>query len=128
MSIVELLKRKEGLIYKTPADDSEICWAEKQLGVSFSSEYKDYLKQFGAASFLGHELTGICSTKELNVVDVTKEVRQYHTNANDEWYVIEQTGIDDMVVWQSKEGWVYLTAPGVLPKMICSSLSEYVEE
>lgn len=44
------------------ADSKEqIADAENELKLKFSEDYKEYLSTFGAATFCGKELTGICS-------------------------------------------------------------------
>lgn len=100
--------------------------AEKSLGLSFYKEYGDYLKEFGIAAVNGHELTGLTTSKRLNVVSVTQEERKYHTVPRD-WYVVEQLHIDGVVVWQSANGEVYQSLPGQPPTKLCNSLVEYIK-
>lgn len=73
----------------------------------------------------GHELTGICKAARLNVVDVTQDERQYNSVPVD-WYVIEQTNIDGIVIWQTASGTIYETCPGSEADKICDSLEEYI--
>ena len=84
------------------------------------------IKEYGAVTFSGHELTGICNSKRLNVVDVTKEERKYNKVPED-WYVIEQANIDDIVIWQDTNGAVYQTMPNKKPIKLCNSLLEYID-
>ena len=74
----------------------------------------------------GHELTGLGASSRLNVVDVTLEERQRNLNISPDWYVIEQTNIDGMVIWQSETGEIY-QAVNEAGKKICGSLMEYIE-
>ena len=109
-------------------DDSEIATAEEALQVSFAEEYRDYLADFGVASANGHELTGICSSERLNVVDVTQDERGRGHNDESGWYVVERLGFDDLVAWQSPSGEVFLTAGGTEPRKVADSLIEYLDQ
>ncbi len=123
--IVETLKSKLLLNSPNIVSEEEIYNAEEILSLKFAKEYKDYLSEFAYAVFDGHELTGICKISRLNVVDVTLEERNYNNVPND-WYVIEQANIDGIVIWQSKTGEIYQTAPNSEPIKLCDSLSEYI--
>lgn len=112
---------------REPVSMEQIYEAELRLELSFSEEYRQYLHEYGAVSFYGHELTGICSSKRLNVVDVTMTERKY-TDVPDDWYVLEQGNIDGIVIWQATNGSVYLTAPGRKARKIADSLFAYIKE
>ena len=99
--------------------------AEEKLGLKFAKEYADYLQKYGVASFFGHELTGICTSARLNVVDVTIEERQYNQEVPQQLYDVEETNFDDVVVWQDAAGAVYKTAPGEKTEKVAASLTEY---
>ena len=81
------------------------------MSLSFSKDYKLYLSRCGFATYEGHELTGICKAKRLNVVDVTINERTISPNIPENWYVIEQLNIDGIVIWQSGTGDIYQTSP-----------------
>ena len=49
------------------ASKEQIADAENELKLKFSEDYKEYLSTFGAATFYGKELTGICSSERLSV-------------------------------------------------------------
>ena len=100
--------------------------AQHNLGLKFSIDYYSYIKRFGIASVNAHELTGICKSKRLNVVDVTKANRELFNDIPDDWYVIEEAHIDGIVIWQSTDGKIYQTMPGREPIMIAESLAEYI--
>ena len=108
------------------ASNEEIKKAEESLRVSFSKEYKLYLSKCGFATYEGHELTGICKAKRLNVVDVTINERTISQNIPENWYVIEQLNIDGIVIWQSETGEIYQTSPEKKPLKIYDSLAEYI--
>ena len=123
--IVNLIQQQPSLYVMIGAPEKEINQAEQTLGLHFSADYRAYIAAFGAVSFAGHELTGICKSNRLNVVTVTLSERSNITvPAN--WYVLEQANIDSIVLWQSSDGTVYATAPNSKPKKVASSLSEYI--
>lgn len=127
MNIFDLLKRKPFFKSFKGASNEEIKKAEEALMVSFSKEYKIYLMKCGFATYEGHELTGICKAKRLNVVDVTRYERELTPDVPQTWYVIEQLNIDGIVIWQSENGDIYQTAPNVEPLKISNSLAEYID-
>jgi hypothetical protein len=127
-SIIEALKSTEHLRAGGAATDIEIETAEKQLDLTFASEYKEYLKEFGFASCNGHELTGISKSSRLNVVDVTQEARETYGSDIQDMYVIEDTGYEGILVLQDRKGSVYQIEPNSKPSKICPSLAAYVQK
>ena len=122
-----ILSGKESFKSFGEADKKSVLSAEQKLLLRFSNEYVDYLSAFLFVIYDGHELTGLCKAKRLNVVDVTLAEREVNPNVPKDWYVIEQTHIDDIVIWQNAKGEIYQTAPNAKPIKICDSLAEYVE-
>lgn len=120
------LKEKADYVGSKGATEEEIIEAETMLSVSFSKEYKQYLSAVGFAIYDGHELTGICKAKRLNVVDATMLEREITPSVPSNWYVIEQLNIEGIVIWQSETGKIYQTAPKKRTKRICNSLAEYI--
>lgn len=45
----------------------------------------------------------------------------------DTMYVIENTGVDGIMIWQDTKGKIYQTKPESKPKKIVDSLAEYIE-
>ena len=130
MSMIEkIINDKDDLIKGNGASAEQIDSAEKQLGIKFATEYKEYLLQFGVVSFDGREFTGITPVERLDVVVITKEERARDTRGGREnYYVIEQTGMDDIVIWQDESGKVYQTYGVNEPKQIFDSLSDYLQD
>ena len=125
-NIVELIEESPNLYVLKGISNQEIIDAEKELNLSFSNEYKSYLKEFGVASFDGHEWTGICKSNRLNVVHVTNLEMMRNSLVPKEFYVIEQTNIDDVVIWQNKEGEVYQSTSISNSLKIANSLVDYL--
>lgn len=126
MNIIFMLKEQAGFVSLKGVGLQDVQNAEKILGLKFSQEYREYVQEFGAASFRGHELTGICNIPYLNVVDVTMTDRELMQNIDPSWYVIEEAHIDGIVIWQDSVGYVYQTSPSGLPVKIADSLLEYI--
>lgn len=123
-----LLAEKRGFETGTPAFSESIDRAEKQLGTTFSREYRNYLLRFGYASYYGHTLTGISSYPGNDVVCVTSEARKNNPQVDDSLYVIEEAHIDGIIIWQDSNGGVYQTTPNTEPVMIATSLAEYTSK
>lgn len=124
-NIIEALQNAPDYIGGTGRTEEEIQNAEKLLGVEFASDYRCYLNEIGLACINGHELTGICKPSRLNVVDVTLSQRQRVADACT-WYVIEEMGIDGIVIWQAPSGDIFQTIPGTKARKIFDSLTEYI--
>jgi hypothetical protein len=109
-----------------PASQIEISDAEIQLCLFFADEYKTYLAEFGEVSAYGLELTGIIDTDYLNVVSATKEKKVMYPKVPRNFYVIEDTTIDGIVIWQDTNGYIYKTTPNREPVKIADSLAAYL--
>ena len=127
MNLVELLSKKSGFVSLGGATEREVQDAEKTLGVVFAKDFREYLLCYGAASYVGHEFTGICDDKGTNVVTVTIEERQFNEIPGD-WYVIERADIEGLVYWQSSNGKVYVTVPNEKPRKKADSFIGLIKE
>ena len=126
-NIVEIINSLIDLLPLKPAADTQITEAEIQLRLNFADEYKIYLKTFGAIMANGIELTGIAKSKYRNVVLVTQEERILNPKVPNSMYVVENTCVDGIVIWQDSEGYIYKTQPNLEPKKIADSLVEYIK-
>lgn len=126
-NIVEILRASDELIAGKGASNEQIEAAAKALGVTFAEDYRLYLQEFGLAYVSGHELTGIGIIPRNDVVSVTLEKRKLpHVKPIPEnWYVLEDTNIDGIVIWQASNGCVFMESPGMI-KQICTSITEYI--
>ncbi|MCD7890949.1 MAG: SMI1/KNR4 family protein [Ruminococcus sp.] len=107
--------------------EESIAAAENELKLKFASEYRQYLKEIGLASFDGHEMTGLCKSPRLNVVEVSLYEKENNEKIPEDFYVIEQTNIDGIVVWQNKIGEVFYSQPNRKPVKMFDSLCEYIK-
>ena len=125
MDIIEAFKTKKDLLNGNGVTEKDICLAEKELNLRFSDEYRKYLKQLGIAAYDGHELTGLTKTERTNVVYVTKKEKENNFQIPESWYVIEVANIDNIIIWQEKNGRIYVSC-GEKTEEIFESLSEYI--
>ena len=110
----------------TGASEEQIAQAERALSLRFADDYRQYVRAFGAVSAAGHELTGVCASKRLNVVDVTLSARAAQPAIPRDWYVLEEANIDGIVIWQSGAGEVFQTQPDAEPVKLAASIREYL--
>ena len=122
---VNSLRKFEDFMQLGGVSNDEIKKAEERLGVRFAEEYKEYLRECGAATADGHEYTGICKAKRLDVVLVTEKERSAELEISDSAYVVEQTHMDGIVIWQTMDGAIYQSHENSFKK-INNSLAEYV--
>lgn len=125
--ISDIILNSRDSSYSNGVSDECICITEKEMQMTFSQDYRSYLKCFGVAIVNGHELTGLNCDNRVNVKAVTRDAKTRDSNVPQDWYVVEDTHIDDIIVWQDQEGDIYLKSPYTKPKKICNSLSEYLD-
>ena len=125
--IVDVISKLPDLLPLKPATDSQISDAESKLKVSFADDYKAYLKEFGAIMADGIELSGIAKSEHRSVVSLTEQERALNPNVSHTMYVIENTCVDGIIIWQDTKGKIYQTKPESKPKKIADSLVEYIE-
>ncbi len=126
--IIAVIEKLEGLKHLPVLTEREISDAESELGVKFAAEFVEYTLRFGAISAHGIELTGVVSSPRLNVVKVTLSERALNPEIPDDMYVIENTGVDGVIMLQDSDGKIYESAPNSKPVKKFSSLSEYLRE
>jgi hypothetical protein len=122
----ELLK-KDDLLKSKGVNEGLIKEAEKKLQLKFASDYREYLLTYGIAAYDGHELTGLKSNNYTNVVGSTLKLSSKLKLPKD-WYLIEDTNMDGILIWQDSSGKIYSTRPGNSPKYIAHSLAEYIRK
>ena len=125
-NIVEKISNIPNLYKVNGAESIEISKAQKCLGVQFSTDYIDYLKQFCAISFWGTELTGLNISGPMNVVEATKEERRFNKDFPKGCFVLENIGIDNIIVVMNQDGFVFSVYRDKVRK-ICNSFSEYID-
>lgn len=123
--LIEIMRCKPDFYAEKGVSMFQIEQAETVLGLKFAPDFKECLREFGAVSFGGHELTGFSADPNLDVVRVTQKNRPKN-NVGKNLYVIEEAHIDGIVIWQDANGIIYETAPKSEAKRIAHSLVEYI--
>jgi hypothetical protein len=128
MNIIEKIKKIDDLniISNNGASEEQILRAEKRLELKFPEEYKNYVKEFGAISFLGNEWTGLNIDGYFNVVNMTEEERALNEFFPKKYFVIENIGVDRMLIISNEKGEIYTIQYNKI-KFLCNSLSEYLD-
>lgn len=107
-------------------DVDTIINAEAELGIRFDEEFRNYLLEYGVVSFGSHELMGLGGDEYLDVVKETINERTNNGKYPHNCYIIENLGIDGIMILQDEEGIVYeLNDAGV--KKIYDSFEEYIK-
>lgn len=126
IEIIQVINSLSDLLPLKPATSIQIADAELQLRVSFASEYKEYLASFGAIMADGIELSGIAKSEHRNVVLLTKKEWELNPNIPHTMYVVENTCMNGIIIWQDINGSIYQSTPSTEPKQIAVSLAEYI--
>ena len=124
--IIEIINNLPELLSMKPATEEQITDAEIDLAISFSDEYKEYLRAFGSIMADGIELSGITKSEYRNVISMTKQEWELNSNIPHNMYVIENTHIDGIVIWQDNNGCIYKTEPNKEPVKIADTMAEYL--
>lgn len=125
--LIKVMRCKPNFYAEKGVSLIQIEQAEKTLGLKFALDFKECLREFGAVSVGGHELTGFSADPNLDVVKVTQK-NWSKNNVGKNLYVIEEAHIDGIVIWQDSDGTVYETTPKSEAKKIACSLAEYIGE
>ena len=123
----DIIKEYEDFTAVGGASNEQIKEAEEELGLKFSKEYKEFLKEYGAACANGHEFLGICDSKRLDIVDATLKAKKKNETVSNDLYLIEDVGIDKILTWQNADGKLFQTVGKGAPELLEINLTEYVE-
>lgn len=123
--IVSELKNISDLDCLSGCSEEQILEAENTLKIKFPSDFVEYVKEFGVISFYGTEWTGLNVKGYLNVVETTLEFREVYKNTLDNYFVIENIGIDNVITVVNEKGEVFEFQNGVVNK-IGNSLVDYL--
>jgi len=126
-SIIDIMRALRSFSPGESVSENEVADAERELELLFSEEYKQYLIAFGAMDAYSIELTGFTDDEELHVVSATKAAWEYHDHVPRNLYLIEDAAFDGILIWQDSSGNIYESTPSQTPRIIFSSLAEYVK-
>lgn len=120
----------EGLSVRKLADEYSVSTKTITRSINelkdFLAEYKEYLASFGAIMADGIELSGIAKSEHRNVVSLTKKEWELNSKVPHTMYVIENTCVDGIIIWQDTNGLIYQSSPASEPRQIAPSLADYI--
>ena len=125
--IIEKINKIEKLYHTEGCSFKQIKEAQLELGITFPDEYIDIIKKYGAISFYGTEWTGLNVGGYLNVVSATKQEREMNSAFPLDCFVLENQGIDGLIVICNEKGEVFSIQYSKIEK-IYSSISDYLDE
>lgn len=124
--ITEKVAGIKGLWQAGGVSGAEIAAAEQALGLLFAKEYRAVLLNFGCIDFGLHEWTGLGVEGECNVVSLTQRERELNDSLPQKMIVLENAGIDGILICANEFGDVFRLQGGELKK-IHGSISEYLD-
>lgn len=126
-SIIEKIGEIEKLYHAKGCTFKQIKEAQAELGITFPEDYMDIVKEYGAISFYGTEWTGLNVDDYLNVVSVTKQEREMNSSFPSDCFVLENQGIDGLIVICNEAGEVFSLQYSKVEK-IHDSIASYLDE
>ena len=126
-NIIDIIENLENIISLKPATLENIRDIEIELELPLAEEYKEYLTKYGAILADDVELTGFAKSRNRDVVQVTKREWDLNNNIKRNMYVVENLGIEGIVIWQDKSGTIYESRCNQGVVKIADSLAEYLE-
>lgn len=124
--IIERIKEKTKLYHAAGCSVEQIIAAERQLGLRFSDEYRNYVLQYGAISFGAHEFTGLNVDAYIDVIAVTKQEREARDRFPLDCIVVQQLGIEGLILVQDEDGVVYQLDETDQRKYVADSFAAYL--
>ena len=119
-----------------PSTEEEINTAERELGVRFPPEYREFLAKYGAARIAGYQIAGLTHQDSDepplwdSVVQATRSLRDRHGKVGDydDLIAISGDGMDITFYLRTKGdalGRVLALGPGVEKEVACT-FSEFI--
>lgn len=125
--IIDVINGLENLLPLKPALIEDVENIEIELALPLAEEYKEYLLKYGAIMADDVELTGVAKSKNRDVVQVTQREWMSNSKIKHNLYVVENIGIEGIIIWQDGSGKIYESSPNNGAKQIADSLAEYLE-
>lgn len=124
--IVEKINSIPDLFSVGACTQTDVKESEEKLGLKLSSQYIDYVMNFGCISFDAVEWTGLNIKGRLNVVEATENERKLNQYFPSKAIVLEDIGIDEKVVAVDEKNVVYLIQKDKVTP-VADSLVEYLD-
>jgi hypothetical protein len=120
-----------------PSSEAEIKSAERELGLQFPAEYREFLANYGAARIAGYQIAGLTHQDPdeppmwVSVVQATRSLRRHGKIGeydDDDLIPLSGDGMDTTFYLRTKgdaSGTVLALGPGV-EKEIAGTFSEFI--
>ena len=105
--VIEKIEGIEDLDKLEGVSEEEIDNAEQELELLFPAEYRAILLRYGSISFFAHDWTGLGFEGEGNVVTMTQRERELNEKLPAKFFVLENAGIDGIIIAANEFGEVY---------------------
>lgn len=125
MDILNILDNDD-FITVGPIDEDVIAQAEKELNIVFPGSYKKIIEQYGVISAGTDEIFGLGVGGYLNVVETTKEERTLVNGELDKYIVIQNLGIEGILIVVDENDNVFEYANGTFTNLF-STTEEYIK-
>lgn len=126
MTIIEKIKTVPKLFYATGCTEDQIAEAQNELGLTFPTEFVEYVKTFGVISFFRTEWTGLNVDGHLNVLTATKQEQALNASFPKGYFVLENHAIEGILTVMNESGQVYLLQQDKI-EFLCCSLADYLD-
>ncbi|GEM_PF-355464 len=124
--IISKINGIEGLWKAGGCTEQQLFEAQQALGLTFPPEYSVYLREFGCIDFFATEWTGLNIEGNCNVVKATQQEQEINENFPEKMFVLENAGIDGVIITVDEEGAVFKVQFEKSEK-IYNSISDYLD-
>lgn len=125
--IIDVINGLENLLPLRSATTEAVENVERELALTLAEEYKEYLLKYGAIMADDVDLTGVAKSPNRDVVQVTRREWRANRKIPHDLYVVENVGIEGIIIWQDGSGKIYESSSGNSAKQIANNLAEYLE-
>lgn len=130
MNLLKQIEEKGAMIM--PAKLADINYAEKQLNIEFSNEYKKYLEQCGVLSYGSHEIYGLGIPEDnyLNILTVCKDVASQDVSLPKDCVPLEDIMDAQYYLYDNNNHQIYIwsAATGQILETVSKTLNEFLED
>lgn len=106
--------------------DNDIKEIEEKLSIKLHNSLKDYLKNIGLFSYEYKEFFGLGVKGYKNMIKATLEERELNDNFPKDSVVLQNIGVDGLLVLVNTKGEVIEWAPSGHNKIVSNNLEEFL--
>ena len=109
-------------------DKASVELAENALGFKLSSDFVEYLLNYGTVELNGNELFGLGVEDYRNIIIATTDERSLSQNFPENYCVIFNLGINSVLILLGNDGCIYQYSPQGIEKIFDSFNNWILEE